>query len=253
MNFASFVLRTSKLLRGFPIIHDLLRRLYCVLRPGIRFCVEHTFRNLGEVFVLKIGANDGVDNDLLADFLLHDDRYRGLLVEPIPSYAKMLSANYEDTLRFKIEQVAIAAEDGKTTMYYVDETATDSNGQPIPKWLRGVASMDRAHVEKHLRPEVYGAIRQITVECLSVASLLARNNVRKIDLLQIDAEGHDYLILKQFDFSVIQPKLVIFERKHLSKEDDLAAIKLMEQSGYETKALETDYLCMARSFLRPFQ
>jgi FkbM family methyltransferase len=228
------------------MIHDLVRRLYCVFRPGIRFCVEHTFRNLDEVFVLKIGANDGVENDPLADFLLHDQRYRGVLVEPIPSYAKMLSANYEGTLRFKIEQAAIAAEDGKTTMYYVDGTATDSNGQPIPEWLRGVASMDRAHVEKHLRPEMYDAITQIMVECLSLASLLARNNVRKIDLLQIDAEGHDYVVLKQFDFSVIHPKLVIFERKHLSKEDDLAARRLMEQSGYETKALETDYLCVAR-------
>jgi FkbM family methyltransferase len=224
----------------------LVRRLYCVFRPGIRFCVEHSFRNLDEVFVLKIGANGGVENDSLADFLLHDHRYRGLLVEPIPLYAKTLSANYEGTLRFKIEQVAIAAEDGKITMYYVDETAKDSNGQPIPQWLRGVASMDRAHVEKHLRPEMYGAIRQITVECLSVASLLARNNVRKVDLLQIDAEGHDYAVLKQFDFSVIQPKLVIFERKHLSKKDDLAARRLMEQIGYEMKALETDYLCIAR-------
>ena len=228
------------------MIHDLARRLYCVFRPGIRFCVEQTFRNFDEVFVLKIGANDGVENDPLADFLLHDRRYRGLLVEPIPSYAKMLSANYERTHRFKIEQVAIAAEDGKTTMYYVDRAATDANGQPVPDWLRGVASMDRAHVEKHLRPEMYRAITQITVECLSLASLLARNNVRNIDLLQIDAEGHDYVVLKQFNFSVIRPKLVIFERKHLSKEDDLAARRLMEQTGYATKALETDYLCMAR-------
>ena len=177
---------------------------------------------------------------------MHDRRYRGVLVEPIPSYAKILSANYEGTLRFKIEQVAIAAEDGKTTMYYVDGAATDSNGQPIPEWLRGVATVDYGHVEKHLRPEMYGAIRQITVECLSLASLFARNKVRQIDLLQIDTEGHDYVVLKQFDFSAIQPKLVIFERKHLSKEDDLAARRLMEQIGYEMKALETDYLCIAR-------
>jgi FkbM family methyltransferase len=246
MSLAFFALRTSKALRRFPLIHDSIRRLYCVFRPGIRFWVERTFRNFDEVSVLKIGANDGVKNDPLADFLLHDQRYRGLLVEPIPSYAEMLLENYEGTGRFKIEQAAITAEDGRTTMYYVDETATDSNGQPVPEWQRGVASMDRAHVERHLRPEMYEAITQTTVECLSLASLLARNNVRKIDLLQIDAEGDDYVVLKQFDFSVFRPKLVIFERKHLSKEDDLAARTLMERTGYQTKPLETDYLCIAR-------
>ena len=246
MSLASFALTTSKVLQGFPLIHDSIRRLYCVFRPGIRFWVEQTFRNLDEVFVLKIGANDGVENDPLADFLLHDQRYHGVLVEPIPSYAQMLLANYEGTGRFKIKQAAIAAKDSRASMYYVDETVTDSKGQPIPEWLRGVASMDRSHVERHLRPEMYEAIMEITVECLSLPSLLARNRVRRIDLLQIDAEGHDYVVLKQFDFSVLRPKLVIFERKHLSKEDDLAARTLMEQTGYEIKPLETDYLCIAR-------
>jgi len=246
MSLASFALRTSKLLQRFPLIHDSIRRVYCVFQPGIRFWVERTFRNLDEVSVLKIGANDGVKNDPLADFLLHDQRYHGVLVEPIPSYAKMLFANYEETGRFKIEQAAITAEDGRVTMYYVDETATDSNGKAIPEWLRGVASMDRSHVERHVRPEMYKAIAQTTVECLALTSLLKRNNIRKIDLLQIDVEGHDYVVLKQFNFSVIRPQLVIFERKHLSKEDDLAARMLMEQAGYKTRPLETDYLCMIR-------
>ncbi|MGA3266052.1 MAG: FkbM family methyltransferase [Verrucomicrobiota bacterium] len=246
MNSSSFALNTSKLLRRFPLIHSAVRRIYCIFRPGLRFRVEQAFRNFDEVFVLKIGANDGVESDPLADFLLNDGRYRGLLVEPIPQYANMLSANYEKTGRFMIEQAAIAMKDGKTTMYFVDEKATDSKGQPLPVWLRGVASLDRAHVEKHLLPEMRGAIRETTVDCLSVASLLVRNEVRKVDLLHIDAEGHDYSILQQFNFSVIRPKIVIFERKHLSKQDESAAKAIMERFGYEVKMLETDCLCIAQ-------
>jgi FkbM family methyltransferase len=245
VNLSSFALKASDLLRRFPSIHNKARRIYCIFRPGIRYFVEQTYQNYDEVFVLKIGANDGVENDPISNFLLNDRRYHGLLVEPIPIYAKMLLANYGATDRFKIEQVAIAAKDSKAVMYYVDEKATDSKGQAIPEWLRGVASLDRAHVEKHLLPEMYSAIRQTTVDCLSVASLLARNQVRKVDLLQIDAEGYDYVVLRQFDFSVIRPKLVIFERKHLSKEDELAAKTFMEQSGYKVRALETDSLCVA--------
>ena len=245
MNFSVFALKTSSVLSRFPFIHNAARRIYCIFRPGIRFYVEQTFRNFDEVFVLKIGANDGVASDPIADFLLNDRRYRGLLVEPIPLYAKMLSANYEGTGRFKIEQAAIAAEDSKTAMFYVEEKATDSKGQAIPEWLRGVASLDRAHVEKHLLPEMYGAIRETTVNCLSVASLLARNKVHNVDLLQIDAEGYDYIVLRQFDFSITRPRLVIFERKHLLKEDESAAKAFMEQSGYEVRTLETDFLCIA--------
>lgn len=207
--------------------------------------MEQAFRNCDEVFVLKIGANDGVESDPIADYLLNDRRYRGLLVEPIPLYAKMLSANFEGTGRFKIEQAAITEIDGKKSMYYVDEKATDSKGNPLPKWLRGVASFDRAHVQEHLPPEMYGAVKETTVDCFSVAGLLARNEIRKVDILQIDTEGHDYVVLRQFDFSAIRPKVVIFERKHLSKGDESAAKKLMERAGYKVKTLETDFLCTA--------
>ncbi len=246
MNISYLALKTSKALRRFPFIHNAARRVYCVFRPGLRFRVQQVFQTFDEVFVLKIGANDGVENDPLAGFLLNDHRYRGLLVEPIPLYAKMLEANYQQTGRFKIVQAAIAAEGGHAAMYFVDENASDSQGNPIPDWLRGVASLDRAHVQKHLAPEMYGAIRETSVCCLSVADLLARNHVRKIDLLQIDAEGYDYIVLQQFDFSLLRPKLVIFERKHLLKEDESSARALMEKAGYVVKALETDFLCIAR-------
>lgn len=246
MNLSCFALRASNFLSNVPFVHDAARRVYCAFFPGMRFQVQKTFRNFEEVFVLKIGANDGVENDPLADFLLNDRRYRGVLVEPIPLYAKMLGSNYDATKRFKIEQVAIASNDGNTIMYYIDENAADSDGQPIPKWLRGVASLDCRHVEKHVSPEMRGAIRQTTVECLSVASLLARNKIRTVDLLHIDAEGYDFILLQQFNFAVIRPKVVIFERKHLSKHSELAAKALMEQAGYEVKTLETDFFCITR-------
>jgi FkbM family methyltransferase len=244
MNASLFVFNVSKTLRRFPFVYYSLRRIYCVFFPGLRFCIEQTFRDFDEVFVLKIGANDGIKSDPLASFLLNDRRYRGLFVEPIPTYAKALWANYETTGRFKIEQVAIAAEDSKKAMYYVDEQAVDSEGRPLAEWLRGVASLDRAHVEKHLPPDMHKFVKETTVDCLSIASVLERNKIQKVDLLQIDTEGYDYVVLQQFDFSVVKPKLVVFERKHLTKEAELASKKFMEDAGYSVKILETDFLCI---------
>jgi FkbM family methyltransferase len=247
MNIPAIALKISEMVRRFPFIHRAMRRFCCIFRPGMRFYIEQNFRKFNEVFVLKIGANDGVESDPLAEFLLNDKRYRGVFVEPIPQYAKMLSANYDGTGRFKIEQAAIAAQDGSMLMYYVDENVTDSKGQKVPEWLRGVAGLDRTHVEKHLfSPEMHQAIRQTTVECLSMASLLARNKMHAVDLLQIDTEGYDFMVLKQIDFSVLRPKIVIFEPKHLSQKDDSEAKMFMEKAGYEVKIFETDFLCLDR-------
>jgi hypothetical protein len=93
MNFPSFALCVSEFVKPFPLVHKALRRVYCLFRPGIRFCVEQAFRDQSDIFVLKIGANDGV-NDPIGDYLLSDSRYHGVLVEPVPYYARLLADNF---------------------------------------------------------------------------------------------------------------------------------------------------------------
>ncbi len=50
---------------------------------------------------------------------------------------------------------------------------------------------------------------------LSVSSLLSKHAVSKIDLLQIDAEGFDYEIIKMFDSSAVKPLIINFEHAHI--------------------------------------
>ena len=245
MNFAALVLRISKATERFPRFHRIARRLYCVLRPGIRFQTEAAFEDYRDIFVLKIGANDGITNDPLATLLLGDARYRGVLVEPVPAYAAMLRANYEKCGRFVIEQAAVAASSGTANIYYVDESALRRNGIANLEWVRGVASFDRLHVLKHLTPEMRSAMKEASVECLTVSALLSRNSIKKVDLLHIDCEGLDYVILRQFDFGILHPRIVLFEQKHLAAQDRQAAKTLMELAGYKVEEMETDIFCRA--------
>jgi FkbM family methyltransferase len=224
--------------------------LYCIFRPGIRFQTEAAFKDYEDIFVLKIGANDGVTNDPLASLLLSDARYRGLLVEPIPMYAAMLRANYGRCGRFIIEQAAVAASSGTANMYYVDERALKLTEAAPPNCLRQFASLDQLHVLKHLAPEMQWAVTGTPVECVAVNALLSRNNVQKIDLLHIDAEGFDYVILRQFDFSALRPRVVLFEHKHLSNPDRWAAKTMMGLAGYKVKEMENDFFCLSRAMTR---
>ena len=245
MSFGALVLRISKVTERFPRFHNIARRAYCVFRPGIRFQTEAAFKDYQDIFVLKIGANDGITSDPLATLLLTDSRYRGLLVEPIPTYAAMLRANYGTCSRFAIEQAAVAASSGTVNMYYVDENALKGIGNGNMDWLRSIASLDRRHVIKHLSPEMYSAVREAPVECLTVNALLSRNNIQKIDLLHIDCEGFDYVILRQFDFTTLRPRIVLFEQKHLTAQDRQAAKIMMKSAGYKVEEMETDVFCLA--------
>jgi len=245
MNWAALVLRISKITERFPRFHRIARRAYCVFRPGMRFQTEAAFKDYQDIFVLKIGANDGITNDPFATLLLTDPRYRGLLVEPVPVYAAMLRANYQKCGRFAIEQAAVAASSGTANMYYVDESALKRIGIGDPDWVRGVASFDRLHVIKHLSPEMHSAVKEASVECLAVNALLSRNNIQKIDLLHIDCEGFDYVILRQFDFTTLRPRIVLFEQKHLTAQDRQAAKIMMELAGYQVEEMETDVFCLA--------
>ena len=143
--------------------------------------------------------------------------------------------------------MAVSHSSGWMKIYHIAENASDLLGKhfDVPVW-RGVASLDRNHVLKHLAPEYHGIVESDTVEYLTVQELLRRNEINQIDLLQIDAEGHDWIILQQFDFSLIRPDIVVFERKHLNREDQEAARSMMQNAGYQVKAMETDFLCVLK-------
>ena len=247
MNFAALVLRISKVTERFPRFHKIARRAYCVFRPGIRFQTDAAFNDYQDIFVLKIGANDGITNDPLATLLLADARYRGLMVEPMPMYAATLRANYGECGRFVIEQVAVAASSRTANMYFVDENALKGIGIGNLDWVRAVASLDRLHVLKHLSPELHSAVKEASVECLTVNALLSRHNIQKIDLLHIDCEGFDYVILRQFDFTTFRPRIVLFEHKHLIAQDRQASKIMMQLAGYKVEEIETDIFCLAMS------
>ena len=245
MSLPNLAVRVSELVRPLPLLHKGLRRVYCLFQPGIRFCVEKAFRGQRDIFVLKIGANDGITNDPIGDYLLSDSRYHGVLVEPVPHYARLLADNFALTGRFSVEQVAVSQSSGQMKMYYIAENASDLLGQYFDvAAMRGVASLERKHVLKHLAPEYHNIVESDTAECLTVKELLRRNHIKHVDLLHIDAEGHDWIILQQFDFNLFRPKIVLFERDQLNTEDQEAARKMMQNAGYQVKAVERDFLCL---------
>jgi hypothetical protein len=67
-----------------------------------------------------------------------------------------------------------------------------------------------------------------------------------IDLLQIDAEGHDWPILRSIDFSQLRPAIVRFEYRNMRPGDADACLVHLAAHGYRF-LIETSDIIAHRS------
>jgi len=72
----------------------------------------------------------------------------------------------------------------------------------------------------------------VQVRCATIASLLQEHGFDSCDLLQIDAEGYDYQIVRSIDFAAVQPLIVRFEHVHMSNADCDQCVELLASHGY---------------------
>jgi FkbM family methyltransferase len=81
----------------------------------------------------------------------------------------------------------------------------------IPNVLTLLKTRPDAHFCKHQRCEM--------VRCMTLDALIAKHGLASLDVLQLDTEGHDYLILKTLNFEETRPLLINYERTPLGKDE----------------------------------
>lgn len=199
---------------------------------------------LSGFFFIQVGAHNGVSNDHLHDFVSKFE-LEGILVEPQPHTFAELSHNYRNCPTVKLENVAIADEDGEKTFYTIKPELQ------FLQYANQIASLKRNHtrrmIEYHIAheasPEVVKefkarrltpdqCIQTLTVRSSAFPSLLARHSVSRYDLLQIDTEGFDYEVLKAAEIDRYRPSFINYEHEHLSDEDRQQSWRLLMGLGY---------------------
>lgn len=91
-----------------------------------------------------------------------------------------------------------------------------------------------------------------SLNCLTFRQLYEKHNVRRLDLLHIDAEGADAEILEQVDFRKYQPSVVLYEHKHLSEGDQENVNQMLDRAGYKCVRIRIDTLAVRRAALTAF-
>jgi FkbM family methyltransferase len=224
-----------------------------------------------EKFVLvQIGANDGWMCDRMNTFVLENDP-KAILVEPIPCYFDVLRTNYKNNKNITFVNKAIDSKKGQREMFYIEEQRFQNeevrfrmeNTPHLFKehWARGLGSFynDKNNLAC---PELKSFSSSIIVETLTFEELLEQNNITP-DMnivVQTDCEGHDFELLKTFNFEKFSPVMYISEIYHLvryplshpkyrphptrgyieyrqpggmyTEKEELAAISIFEENGY---------------------
>lgn len=199
-----------------------------------------------DFFFVQIGAHDGSSADPISQ-LIKNHHWQGILVEPQPQVFKTLTDNYRNEPQLIFENVAIGDHDGTTTLYTVRE---DIPG--LPFWLSQSASFEGKQVLKALYywrnveqiatlPEdLESALQALQLPMLTMQSLLAKHEVKSVDLLVIDTMGFDFEILKMFPFSLIKPAIIHFEHDILSPADQTACFQYLADQGYSLAKVAVD-------------
>ena len=217
-------------LSSSPELHGWVRLVYCALGLGTRTEGDFLFalaKRQKNVFVLQVGANDGVSGDPIHRFITKYG-WRGLLLEPLPDIFEKLQRNYQEQTGVVLCNAALADRDGAMKFYRINP------GPDVPGWCNGLGSFFIKTVLSHKDrfPEIENHLVEQTIQALSFASVVEAYEIKRIDVILIDAEGYDYEILKLIDFQRFRPALVIYEQIHLSDAVKKASIELLNKAGY---------------------
>lgn len=203
-----------------------------MLTPNIDFVIAHYLimkDKRSDFFFIQIGAFDGRSGDPIFNFVRQFE-WEGILVEPQKKYFEKLKSNYVGCDRLKFLKVAISDKRKTDILYTIDE----SESSDLPEWAPQIASFSLDNVLKHRDaiPDIEERIREEQVECITFDDLLKEVGEKSVDLLQIDAEGYDYEIIKMIDFNKMRPSIIRFEHDHLSREDQDSVVSLLGKAGY---------------------
>ena len=162
--------------------------------------------------------------------------WMGVLVEPVKELADNLAQQAKDFPFVRVANVDVSEYNGEIDFRV--STGTEGDG-----WTRGISSVasnnhkgDRMFdfdggVNRHLLKETR------KLNCYTLDALLDHYNIKQIDFLKMDTEGHETNIIEAYSWRV-KPTFIKMEHKHI---DDQNMKRILEEQGYIVY-VETDDL-----------
>lgn len=188
-------------------------------------------------YLIQVGANDGLRFDSL-NYYIKKYNIRSILVEPIKENFKDLKNNYKDHKNITFENLAISVNDEISYLYKVNPLKLKNY---LGDHYIGITSFDKNHLIKH-GVKKKDIIKE-KVESISINNLISKHNIKKFELLFLDAEGYDADIVLDFlKTSLIRP-FIILEYLHIPNAKFKNLVNQLDKSKYIYFSLNENMFC----------
>jgi len=220
---------------------EFIKRIFQFLY--IYFIVLSTFLKIkltiGNFFFAQVGANDGKSGDPFFH-LVNLLKWKGIMFEPVPYVFEKLKNNYKNNKNIHLEDKALTLEVGKLNFYYLKK----SNNPNLPQWYDQIGSFNLDVLKKHKSsiPDFENLLTHSEVKTTNFDEIIKKYKLKNIDLIFVDTEGYDFEIIKMIPFEKINPSIILFEHKHLSKKDFNESLKMLTNLGYKHFLTRDDFL-----------
>jgi FkbM family methyltransferase len=195
----------------------LLRHPDWNFEPLLKVVVAYYLQRRPDLTFLQVGAFDGLTTDPIHP-LVREFALRGIVVEPQVQLLDTLKANYADYPQVSLVNAAVADTNGTRDFYTTTRGAITQ------------ASFSKSHLLKHRVPE--DQIVGVQVRSATISRLLQEHGMDRCDLIQIDAEGYDYQIVRTIDFNAVKPLIVRLEHVHMTDDECNKALELLASHGF---------------------
>jgi FkbM family methyltransferase len=186
------------------------------------------FAGVRRVTFVEIGAYDGKIGDPLRPLILANDGWSGVMVEPQPDAFERLQRNYSaQASRLQFLNVAISDRAGENTLFYNSDQERECLRLPVGAGQ--LASLSSEHLSKHFTQATPTRHQARPTTFTETAGLLPSGHV---DIVAIDAEGHEWIIIETIDLERHRVKFILYEHRHLSEPDRSAIEIRLRKHGY---------------------
>jgi FkbM family methyltransferase len=236
VNFSDIKASIATQLRPYPTVLGWTRRftnMHGITSQSLDDYIFTLARRRGKnVFFLQIGANDGLQDDPI-HYFVGSYGWRGILMEPVPHLFGRLKENYKAATGLIFLNAALSQTDDHATFFYLRPADT------LPPWCEGLGSFRQSVLLSHKRdiPDIESYIVEEPVQCITFGSLISRYQLPQLDLILIDTEGYDLEILRQIDFTLVKPQMIIYEHKHLNESERNEATDLLMSHGFSVRSI----------------
>jgi FkbM family methyltransferase len=237
-----------------PLVKTFYRATYKPKQGTVSALLDKFSRLHSPVTFIQVGANDGFYHDPLHKFIRMYG-WQGVMLEPQPAvYKNYLSKLHSKTPGVHAINAALSDRDGEQTMYRIAFSDL--------RWATGLTSFRKDALEKAIDSGHVGRlaarygeklpatreeyIGEEKITSISADTLIKKYDLKKIDWVQIDAEGFDYEIIKLLKINETNPRVIVYEKSHLSKEDQAACIAWLESNGYAVTHKDENTVAMKK-------